>query len=185
MATSHCCPTISSLVLWPWIYILWLLRANFLEVVISLVSTAKSMDQTECYYWCNLIFQQLFMDTVASLVAMAAGQGRHSGDGLVARVKLFFWCHTGSAFPQRVQTKAPDQPMRFCFLCLCWCLLSTYTWKNGGIYSKESRYFWSREAMCVSEYCHFVMLSENCLDFFFGRIIITSLWFNVPFKEYL
>ncbi len=42
--------------------------------------------------------------------------------------------------------------------------------KNGGISSKKSRYFWSREAMCVSHYCHFVMLSENLLDFF-GRII--------------
>lgn len=37
--------------------------------------------------------------------------------------------------------------------------------KKLGIYSKKSRYFWSREAMCVSDYCHFVMLSENLLDF--------------------
>lgn len=69
------------------------------------------------------------------------------------------------------KTKAPDQPVRFCFLCgSYWCLLSTYILiyleKKQGIYSKKkSRYFWSREATCVSDYCHFVMLSENLLDF--------------------
>lgn len=48
--------------------------------------------------------------------------------------------------------------------------------------SKKSRYFLSREAMCVSDYCHFVMLSEDLLDF------LEELY-NIPtdlmLKEYL
>lgn len=85
----------------------------------------------------------------------------------------FNWCHTGSVFTLWVRKlKAPDQPMRFCFLCdLYWCLLSTYIliyciWNTRGIYSKKSRYFQTREAVCVSDKCHFVMLSESLLGFF-------------------
>lgn len=71
--------------------------------------------------------------------------------------------------------KVPEQPLRFCFLCgLYWCLLLAYIfwyiW-GEGINSKRSRYFWSREAMCVSDYCHFVLLSEKSLGFFFWRVI--------------
>lgn len=72
--------------------------------------------------------------------------------------------------------------MRSCFLWSVLTLIVSIYFdifgKNGGY--KKSRYFWSREALCVSDYCHFVMLSENLSDFFLEELynIPTDLMFH-------
>lgn len=51
----------------------------------------------------------------------------------------------------------------------------------GGVtnYSERSRYFWSREAMCVSDYCHFVLLSEKSLGIFLF-VCFSEEFYNIP-----
>lgn len=51
----------------------------------------------------------------------------------------------------------------------------------GGMknYSERSRYFWSREAMCVSDYCHFVLLSEKSLGTFLF-VCFSEEFYNIP-----
>lgn len=83
------------------------------------------------------------------------------------------------ACPQK--EKYSEQPLRFCFLCgLYWCLLLAYI-LGGGVtnYSERSRYFWSREAMCVSDYCHFVLLSEKSLGIFL-LVCFSEEFYNIP-----
>lgn len=113
---------------------------------------------------------------------MATRQGRefvrgvHSGG-----VTRWVTCADASQEARPQEEKYPERPLRFCFLCgLYWCLLLAYI-LGGGVtnYSERFRYFWSREAMCVSDYCHFVLLSEKSLGnlfclFVFLKNSITS-----------
>lgn len=101
-------------------------------------------------------------------------EGVHSNRG--RKLCDLHWCHTGSAYaPWVKKTKAPDQPMRFCFLCgLYWCLLSTYIliylekvgdvqWKSLDIFGVEKQRVYQ---IIVTLSC-----SLKISWIFFGRII--------------
>lgn len=72
------------------------------------------------------------------------------------------------------KTKAPDQPMRFCFLCgLYWCLLSTYIliyFEKLGGHALKSLDIFGVEKLCVYQ----IIVTLSCslkISWIFGRII--------------
>lgn len=113
----------------------------------------KSMDQIVCCYLCDLISQQLCMDTVASSVTMTTRRGQHSGgvrfcvfrraSSVAPAVKPSLMRHGKCvhAVCHKDKSTRPTHeiPLSVCSVLMLVIIYFDIFGKNGGIYSKKKK----------------------------------------------